>query len=892
MKKLLCQIMLLLPTGLSFVQAQTNPMNFNPTAPAYSAGTTYQARDVAIYNGIGYVSLQSNNLGNTPASSSSYWVALGSTGVGSPAGANLQFQINNGSAFGATNFKTDSTFSDILGARNVGFTGTLAGNTTYSQTAQQLLTAQGGGLVPSQGHTLTSIFTGQGLLALPNAVNNGSSTSSALTISGRFYTPGQNSSFDVETDCFAAGDCHGGDNYITGFGGAFQEDSEGIHSPNWYPSENAVEPLITCVNSSCTQVSGDNYNGVGTAGHVGVQQWVRDTSDTTTTTVVGGGEDVLPIAVFGSTPWTRSTMAVIASNVVLPPVQATPGTVTVSIGTAPNANFVSMGSGFVPGPACVVNDAGQIYDSFEIAQIVSSTATTVTVTFEYAHPPNFYLSQGGACGFGADETAETNSNANHLPMMFHLFGSIDATHVYYGDAQNAFLGISTNAGVSTHWTPTSNGASIYPIAQVQANDLNGNMMFFPNSVPFATGKVLASANGRYPQLNGDYTLITGVTPLRSGPVGSIREFRGSASTTLNAGGYETINDNPFSTYQAGFPGLFGFRTVGAHYNGFVMVEAPAGGSVVSVQGNSQCQPGANPALISGCTINWLQDVNSGATVQQVKGAGNDRGTWSANAPWTFNGGLSVFMPGTSGTVPIVAANGSAGTTLLSNGNTGFWSRLDLGAGTAANSAIFSSLTGGILRENANGVADFRGGGLEGIGLTGPAGGTHSLFWLGTVGTDANVNSGEMCGTLFPGGGPYNQSAPATVCSPNILNFGLHGASANLATGAMYVTAPAMGDSSNAVPTTAWVTAAIAATSGGGSSTTQARTITLPSGSGITSATVSVPGTYSTAQLCQSQDQTNLALSRCTVAAVPGGLTLTISGTAGDTLSWILTGKTQ
>src|SRR5580692_3017645 len=73
-----------------------------PQPVAYSSGTSYARGDVVTSGGSTYVSLQTNNSGNTPASSPSAWQALGSSGGGTTTHA-LTGSASGGAAPGTAN---------------------------------------------------------------------------------------------------------------------------------------------------------------------------------------------------------------------------------------------------------------------------------------------------------------------------------------------------------------------------------------------------------------------------------------------------------------------------------------------------------------------------------------------------------------------------------------------------------------------------------------------------------------------------------------------------------------------------------------------------------------------------------------------------------------------
>ena len=58
------------------VHAQTR----TPVAYMGTSGTTYNLNDVVLLNGVDYISLSANNLGNPPASSPARWIALDGDG--------------------------------------------------------------------------------------------------------------------------------------------------------------------------------------------------------------------------------------------------------------------------------------------------------------------------------------------------------------------------------------------------------------------------------------------------------------------------------------------------------------------------------------------------------------------------------------------------------------------------------------------------------------------------------------------------------------------------------------------------------------------------------------------------------------------------------------------
>jgi hypothetical protein len=122
-RNLLAALILALALHTVPAPAQTRTaMNYQG---AFAGGTTYQKGDSVASAGAAYVSIVSNNTGNTPASSPSDWAPLGSAG-GSPSGPNGSIQYDDSGAFGG--FGNYNASDQTLSVTNVNTTTALTSN--------------------------------------------------------------------------------------------------------------------------------------------------------------------------------------------------------------------------------------------------------------------------------------------------------------------------------------------------------------------------------------------------------------------------------------------------------------------------------------------------------------------------------------------------------------------------------------------------------------------------------------------------------------------------------------------------------------------------------------------------------------------------------------------
>jgi hypothetical protein len=155
---------------------------------AYSSGTTYNQNDVVISSGVAYVSLQPTNTGNTPATATTFWTALGSA---SSSGGTIT--INGVTCTVGSTCSLSAVFDSINAAATAQATAeTFATSTVATEHAAMTAAVAGvsGGAVDTRPNTVQStsklpsplVLTAGGSLQIFSATGTGTITEIHVTL--------------------------------------------------------------------------------------------------------------------------------------------------------------------------------------------------------------------------------------------------------------------------------------------------------------------------------------------------------------------------------------------------------------------------------------------------------------------------------------------------------------------------------------------------------------------------------------------------------------------------------------------------------------------------------------------------------------------------------------
>jgi hypothetical protein len=332
-------------------------------------------------------------------------------------------------------------------------------------------------------------------------------TYGALVANGNYYTAGQHVQMANLVNCYAVGDCLAGSQIIQSSGGPHDPSDEGTHPYDLQTTEDTRVFTGTC-SSGCTTGS-TSVVVTGGNGTQGEGRFLIDKNPAdviTAGTLIGGADsaNAFATAQFSGTNFPVSVFLQTATAITSQPANAAPGTVTVAILTSGVVSGVATNTAALPGNsgiACVADHdtLGQRYPNFETAPYTVVDGTHIQLTLNKPHATNAFISVGGLCGYGLEQTADT---AGAIREVFPVVGSINATSLYYADSGAPLIGrtdlATTSAFVNMSLpiaaiTRQSNTVTV-TTAQAISRDLEG-----------VTLTVSGVAD---PSYNGSYTVHT------------------------------------------------------------------------------------------------------------------------------------------------------------------------------------------------------------------------------------------------------------------------------------------------------------------------------------------------------------------------------------------------
>jgi hypothetical protein len=168
------------------------------------------------------------------------------------------------------------------------------------------------------------------------------------------------------------------------------------------------------------------------------------------------------------------------------------------------------------GVACVVDtNTGGRFPDFETAAYTVVDATHITLTLNKAHGSGAVLGVGGMCGYGIEQTADTQGG---LRQIFPIVGTVNPTSLYYASSAAPILGNDGNGSTSGFLSISGQISSISRQGNVVTVTLTQNWTQDP------TGLTMTVSGVTDPSYNGSFqvTSIGGsqVTYSNTGPNGT------------------------------------------------------------------------------------------------------------------------------------------------------------------------------------------------------------------------------------------------------------------------------------------------------------------------------------------------------------------------------------
>lgn len=251
------------------------------------------------------------------------------------------------------------------------------------------------------------------------------SSYSALSVNGTYNTMGQHVLQPNTINCYGVGDCLIGSQFLTVSGGFRDEADEGAHPFDIQVREDTQVFQGTC-SAGCS--AGSHVVTVATTSGAGTQGEGRFLIDKapgkvlTGGVLTGGGIGAIGApgakATFSGTTFPASVF--LATTQVIP-AQANnmaPGTVTVAIASSGAPAGFAASTAALPnasGVACVTDAVtASNPTNYEMAPYTVTDATHLQMTFNKVHGVGATMAFGGLCGYGLEQTVDTNSGIRQV----------------------------------------------------------------------------------------------------------------------------------------------------------------------------------------------------------------------------------------------------------------------------------------------------------------------------------------------------------------------------------------------------------------------------------------------------------------------------------------------
>jgi len=426
----------------------------------------------------------------------------------------------------------------------------LADNTSYSAarsivqlntlTQQQLNALRPGSLaIGATAEELTTVGLTGGTNLYPAEIEAPpyfKSTYGVLALDGIYNTQGQHIQLSNAVNCYGVGDCLAGSQIVTSSGGYRDNSDEGAH-----PYDLEVVEDTNVFNGTCTTgcTAGSTTVAVTATSGGGTQGDGRFLADTaasktiSTGAIIGGGKTIFGTAHFSGTSFPVSVFLATAQAATSQATNVAPGTVTLPIATTGVPTGFATSTAALPassGTACVADmETTTSIPNYEMAPYTVVDATHLQLTLNKAHKTSAAVAVGGLCGYGLDQTVD---DVGAIKQVFPVIGSMDATDLYYADADTTEIGGASGGNSTSGYANVSlNVASIARSGNVVTVTTTGAM---PQDVNGLTMTVSGVADSSY---NGSYAVSTTgsntLTYANSGP----NSTSSGGTLSLVTGGY-------------------------------------------------------------------------------------------------------------------------------------------------------------------------------------------------------------------------------------------------------------------------------------------------------------------------------------------------------------------
>jgi hypothetical protein len=270
-------------------------------------------------------------------------------------------------------------------------------------------------------------------------------TYGVMYLQGQYYTQGQHVQATNEVDCYGVGDCLAGGQFIYSSGGYRDNADEGAHPFDLQVAEDFRVFAGTCASGCTTGATSLTLTPTRDGGTQGDGRFLIDLNPAKTISsgsIVSGSTALFGTVTFTGTSFTPSVFLQTAQAATSQPTNMAPGTVTLPLATSGVPSGFATSTVALPastGIACVV-DPEPISDpspNYEMAPYNVVDTTHIQLTLNKPHFAGSTISVGGLCGYGLEQKADT---VGAIRQVFPVVGSINATSLYYVDAQVNVVG--------------------------------------------------------------------------------------------------------------------------------------------------------------------------------------------------------------------------------------------------------------------------------------------------------------------------------------------------------------------------------------------------------------------------------------------------------------------
>jgi hypothetical protein len=270
-------------------------------------------------------------------------------------------------------------------------------------------------------------------------------TYGALSLRGVYHTQGQHVQMGNEIDCYGVGDCLAGGQFIYSSGGYRDNADEGAHPFDLQVAEDFRVFGGTCASGCTTGATTVTVTPTRDGGTQGDGRFLIDLNPAKTISagaIASGSASLFGTVTFTGTSFAPSVFLQTTQKATSQPTNMAPGTVMLPLATSGvpagfATNTVALSA--TTGIACVA-DPDPISNpspNYEMAPYRVVDGTHIQLTLNKPHFAGATIAVGGLCGYGLEQKADT---VGAIKQVFPVVGSINATSLYYADAQVNVVG--------------------------------------------------------------------------------------------------------------------------------------------------------------------------------------------------------------------------------------------------------------------------------------------------------------------------------------------------------------------------------------------------------------------------------------------------------------------